>query len=99
MVALTRRAIHPDEGVFGQFDGAYRCLVVETTVLAMPVIVVKPTRQVLLSLGRVCIGEGISPFAQRRLDEAFGFSVGARRIRPSKPVPYTQAAAHRGKLP
>ena len=54
--------------------------------LAMPVVVVKPTRQVLCPLGKVCIGGCISPFAQRRLDGALCLSVGLPRLRAYEPM-------------
>jgi len=71
---------------------------VETTVLAVPVVVVKPTRQMLCSLGRGCVGEDIGPFVQHCLDEALRLAIGLRRTRASVPMSDTQASTHRGEL-
>jgi hypothetical protein len=46
----------------------------------MPIILVRPNRQLGGSLIRGLIRSCVGPFAQRRLNEAFGFSVGFRRI-------------------
>ena len=92
-------AMQSHKVVPGKSESADRCRVVETNVLAMPIVVVKPTRQVLFPLGRVFISEGIGPLAQRRLDKALSLSIGQRRIRTSEPMSDPQVSAHRGELP
>lgn len=42
---------------------------------------------------RVGIGSAIGPLAQQRLNKAFGFAVGPRRVRPGEPVLELPAAA------
>jgi hypothetical protein len=56
--------------------------VVETSMRAMAVVLVKPAGQVLSALIGVIVGPGVSPFPQRGLDEPLGFAIGARSIRP-----------------
>ena len=48
--------------------------------LAVEVVVVEPWVELLFSLERSLVGAGVGPFAERGLDEAFCFSIGARRI-------------------
>jgi len=48
------------------------------------------------ALLRVIVGPGVSPFAHRGLDEAFGLAVGARGVGPGKDVPQPAATAQVG---
>src|SRR6476620_5010614 len=50
----------------------------------MPIVAVEPVEQLGRSLIRVLIGAGVGPFAKRGLNEAFGFSVGLRGVRPGE---------------
>jgi hypothetical protein len=69
-----------------QTGTADRRSMVEATMRAVPVVVVKPGKKVFMALFRVLIQAGISPFAQGGLNEAFGFAVGAWSIRTSEAV-------------
>src|SRR5271154_5565464 len=46
----------------------------------VPVIAMQPDWQLVTSLVGVFVGDGVSPFAQRCLDEAFSFSIGFRGV-------------------
>jgi hypothetical protein len=52
--------------------------------LAVEIVVVEPWVELLFSFERVLVGAGVGPFAERCLDEAFGFSIGAGRIGPGE---------------
>jgi len=54
--------------------------------LAVEVVVVEPGVELLFPFERGLIGSGVGPFAQRGLDEAFRFSVGARGVGPGEAV-------------
>jgi hypothetical protein len=56
---------------------ADRWSMVEATMRAVPVVVVKPRKKMFLTVLRVLIQAGVCPFTQGGLDEAFGFAVGA----------------------
>src|SRR5437870_5650247 len=60
---------------------------------AMPVVPMKPDRQLSGSSCRVVVGAGIGPFAQAGLDEALSLSVGLRRVRLGADVPESEAFA------
>ena len=59
---------------------ADRGSMVEATMRAVPVVVVKPGKKMLMALLRVLIRAGVSPFAKSSLDKSFGFTVGARGV-------------------
>jgi integrase len=49
---------------------------------AVKVVIVEPGSQLRIALERIEVMAHISPLAQGSLDEAFGFAVGARGVRP-----------------
>src|SRR5205823_11838252 len=59
----------------------------------VPVIAMQPLRQIGTSFTRMSIGTPVGPFAQGSLDEALGFSVGARRV----DMPQAPTSTHRIK--
>ena len=61
----------------GSADG---WLLVEAGVWSVPVVVVEPVGEPVVSLLGVLVGTSISPFSECGLDEAFCFSVGARGV-------------------
>ena len=62
---------------------------------AMPVIAMRPFRQIRSSFARTAISTPVSPFAQGSLNEAFGFTIGARRVERGEDVPQPPAPADR----
>jgi hypothetical protein len=54
------------------------------TMRAMPVVVVRAGKKMLMVLLGVLIEAGIGPFAKSRLNKSFGFTVGARGVRTGK---------------
>jgi len=58
------------------------------------IVVANPSWQVGCALDVVAVGASVGPFAQQRLDEALGLSIGARGVRASAVVP--NPAAHAG---
>src|SRR5258705_11776918 len=63
----------------------------------MPVVVMNPAIQHGCSLRRVLVRDAIRPFTQRRLNEAFGFSVGLRSIGSSEGMPQAESTARTSK--
>ena len=57
---------------------------VETTMRAMPVVVVKPGGQARIAQFRVFVVKGIDPFAESSLDKALGLAIGARGVGTGK---------------
>jgi hypothetical protein len=56
----------------------------ETTMRAMPVVVVQPGKKPGITLLGVEIGAGVDPLAESSLDESFGLTVGAGSVRTSE---------------
>ena len=52
--------------------------VIQTSMRAMPVVLMEPAWQFDSALLRVVVSTSVGPFPQRGLDEAFGFAIGAR---------------------
>ena len=63
----------------------------------MPIVSVQPDRQFGGTVIGCRIGDGVGPFAQRRLDEALGLAVGLRRIGPCRDVLEAEIAAGLGE--
>ena len=63
----------------------------------MPVVAVEPGRELVGTVGGGVEDGGISPFAQRGWDEAFGLAVGARGIGPGEDVLKAELATGQGK--
>ena len=59
----------------------------------MPIVSVQPTGEVLAALAGVVVGACVGPFAQRGLDEAFGFAVGSRGIGSGADMAQFQSSA------
>ena len=59
----------------------------------VPVIIVQPWIECGPAVVQSWIGGGVSPFAQGRLDEAFGLAVGFGRVGPGTDVPQFQCLA------
>jgi hypothetical protein len=68
--------LHVEAQEVGLTESADRCLIIDTIVRPMPVVAVKPSRQLVPSVARVFISVSISPFAQAGLDEALSLAVG-----------------------
>ena len=85
-----RLAVESQEVVPIKTRAADRWSMVKATMRAVPVVVVKPGKKMVMALLGVLIGPGISPFAESGLDETFGFAVGARGIGTSEVVAQTQ---------
>ena len=94
--ARTRLAVESQEVVPFKTGAADRWSMVEATMRAVPVVVVKPRKKLVVALLGVLIGPGISPFAESSLDESFGFTVGARGIRAGEVM--TQAEFNHGGM-
>jgi len=60
---------------------ADRWSMVEATMRAVPVVMVKPGKELVVALLGVLIEAGVGPFAKSGLDKSFGFAVGARGVR------------------
>ena len=63
----------------------------------MPVVAMKPARQVLGPVSGGVEGGGVSPLAQRRLDEALGLAIGSRSIGPGEEVLEAELTAGQSK--
>ena len=59
---------------------ADRWSMVEATMRPVPVVMVKPGKELVVALLGVLIQAGIGPFAKSGLDKSFGFTVGARGV-------------------
>ena len=59
----------------------------------MPIVSVQPAGEVLAALFGAVVGACVGPFAQRGLDEAFGFAVGSRGIGPRSDVFHFELSA------
>ena len=64
---------------------------------AVPVVLVQPGIELGLAFGRVLIDAGVGPFAQRGLDEALGFAVGAWAVGSGAEVAKAEPATSRGE--
>ena len=84
-------AVESQEVVPDQARAADRWSMVETTMRAMPVVVVKPGLELIIAMLGSGINTGVSPFAQSGLDEAFGFAVGAWGVGASEVMAQTQS--------
>jgi len=69
---------------------ADRWSMVEATMRAVPVVVVKPGKKMLVTVLRILIQAGVGPFPQSGLNEAFGFAIGARGIGASEVMAQTK---------
>ena len=67
---------------------------VETTMRTMPVVVMKPRGELIVALLGIEISARVDPFSESGLNEAFGFTVGARGIGTGEAV--TQAQGEDG---
>jgi hypothetical protein len=67
----------------------------QTSMGAVPVVEVHPGAKLLGALFRTLINAGVSPFAEGGLDKAFGFAIGARRVRPGKAMLQSKLASWR----
>src|ERR1017187_7723039 len=63
----------------------------------MPVVLVDPRSQMAKPFGGVLVETGVGPLANGSLDEAFGFTIGARSVNASAGVSELQIAAGLGK--
>lgn len=90
MLPFSLLAVESQEVVPIKAGAADRRSMVEATMRAVPVVVVKPGKKMFLTLLRVLIQAGISPFAQGGLNEAFGFAIGARGIGTSEVMTQTK---------
>ena len=70
---------------------------VESGVRAVPVVEMKPRLKMGGADGGVGISASVGPFAQRGLDEAFGFAICARSVWTSEEMTQGVCAAGRGK--
>lgn len=52
----------------------------ESGVRSVPVVAIEPRLEMLAPVSGVGISLGVGPFAQRGLDEALGFAIGARGV-------------------
>ena len=64
-----------------------------------PMLVVpgEPSAEVSVAAIGAAMGDGVGPFAQQGLDEAFGLAIGARRIGPCADVAQAEPAAGFGE--
>jgi len=65
---------------------------VETTMRPMPVVVMKPGKELGITFLRVEIGAGVDPLAESGLDKPFGLAIGAGSVRTGEMV--TEAECH-----
>jgi len=65
----------------------------------MPVVVVQPRRQTGCSLHRGPVSDGVSPFSEKGLDEAFCFAIGPGPVRPGEAVANAEVSAKFSKGP
>jgi hypothetical protein len=70
--------VESQQVVLIQTRAADRWLAVETTMTAVPVVVVKPGRELSVAFLGVEVGADVDPLTKGGLDEPFGFAVGAR---------------------
>jgi len=64
---------------------------VETTMRTVPVVVVQPRLELVITVLGSGVNTGVSPFAQSSLNEAFGFAIGARSIGASEAMAQTES--------
>ena len=74
-------------------SAADRRSVAEATMGAGEVVVLHPGKEFLVAFFGICVVARMGPFAQRGLDEAFGFAVGARSVGASETVMNSQLGA------
>ena len=72
-------------------------MVVESRVCSVPVVVVKEDEEVGSADAGVLVSASVSPFPERGLDKAFGFTIGAGSIRASEEVAQSKSLATQGK--
>jgi hypothetical protein len=76
-----KSAVESPEVVPFKTRAADRWSMVEATMRPVPVVMVKPGKELVVALLRVLIEGGVGPFAKNGLDKSFGFTVGARGVR------------------
>ncbi len=72
--------------------------VIQTSMRAMPVVLMEPAWQFDSALLRVVVSTSVGPFPQRGLDEAFGFAIGARGVGAGKTLANAQLLAEAAKV-
>ena len=87
---ISKLAVESQEVVAIETRAADRWSMVEATMRTVPVVVVKPGKKMFVTVLRVLIQAGVSPFAQGGLNEAFGFAVGAWGIGTSEVMAQTK---------
>ena len=73
-------AVSLQEVVPGQTEAADGCAFGQASMWPVPVVTVKPDRELAAALIRVFEGGGVGLLAQRGLDKALGLSVGLGRV-------------------
>ena len=71
-------------------DNGYGWFLGKASMRPMPIIVVLPSRQIILSLIRVFKFSGIGPFANSGLDKPLGLTIGLQRIWPGPDMLYPE---------
>jgi hypothetical protein len=64
---------------------------------AVSVVAMEPPGPIHGSVCQTCIGTRVRPLAKSGLDEALGFAIGARGVRPRAVMPHTEITAGLGK--
>ena len=72
--------------------------VIQTSMRAVPVVLMKPARQFDGALLRVVVSTTVGPFPQRGLDESFGFAIGARGVGTGEALANAELAAELEKV-
>ena len=94
----AQSGVKSQEVVSGQIESGHRYGAANALVRAVPVVVMVPAVERLGTFAGVLIGEAISPLAQRRLDEPFGFAIGLRTVRARESVSDAQRLARSGEV-
>lgn len=71
--------------------------VIQTSMRAMPVVLMEPAWQLESAGLGVGVRTAVGPFPESGLDEAFGFPVGAWRVRTSEALANTELLAELGE--
>jgi hypothetical protein len=74
-------ALKLQEVVFGCLESGHQGMAADTCMRAVPVIMMGPLGQHGGALVGMAVDEAVGPFAQRRVDEAFGLAVGLGTVR------------------
>jgi len=72
--------------------------VIQTSMRAMPVVLMEPARELESAGLRVVVRAAVGPFPESGLDEAFGFAVGAWSVRTSEALANTELLAELAKM-